>query len=73
MPESTEIALVCRVDGRSDFVIDDTGIQIAFHSIAFEAVNGKVVALGFGNEGLSQLILLLQKLLAGTLDHHLGT
>lgn len=73
MPEPAEAVLVQNVDGRSDLVLDGAGAQIGFHSITFEAVNGATVTLGFGNEGLSRLILLLQKLLVGTLERQLGT
>lgn len=57
-----------RVDSRSDLVLDDDGAPIALHSITFEAVSGGHVTVGFGNETTSQLIMVLQKLLAGTIE-----
>lgn len=71
MSQMKPITLVDHVDGRSDLVLDDHGAQVALHSITFEAVNGGAVTLGFGNDGLSRLIEVLQTLLVGTLEHQL--
>lgn len=65
--------LIQHFDVRSDLVLDDNGTQIALYSVTFEAVGGATITLGFGSDGCSQLIRLLQEVQAATLETQFGT